>query len=200
MGGVFIALEGVDGSGTTHQTEALANALSGRGHRVVRTREPSDGSLGRIVRQSLAIGARPFDPTALALLFAADRADHLEREIRPALRRENVVVCDRYVLSSWIYQSLECDETWVRHINAFVDWPDRTFVLEVPAAVAMARIQGRGGCGDRFEVLELQERLAAGYRRAIESADCPGLEAVDGDRSPDLVTGDLLARCLAFGL
>ena len=82
--GRFIAIEGIDGSGTTLQTRALADWLRGRGHDVVETREPSPGPIGRLVRERLSVEATPLDPAALALLFAADRLDHVAQEIEPA--------------------------------------------------------------------------------------------------------------------
>src|SRR5688572_4731702 len=98
--GRFIALEGLDGSGTTTQAARLADALGARGRTVVRTQEPSHGPIGRLVREALRSLDAPLDPDALALLFAADRRDHVASEIEPALARGHDVVCDRYVMSS----------------------------------------------------------------------------------------------------
>lgn len=104
----FIVLEGIDGSGTTTQLSRVSAALRTLGHRVHETREPTGGRIGKLIREQLS------DPSGvsarcLALLFAADRIDHLDREILPALARGEVVVCDRYVMSSLVYQSLDCN-------------------------------------------------------------------------------------------
>jgi dTMP kinase len=100
----FIALEGIDGSGTTTQKARLAAALRDRGLDVLETFEPSEGPLGTMARGMLR-GDDPAAPDLLALVFAADRLEHLSRCIEPALAAGRTVICDRYVLSSLVYQS-----------------------------------------------------------------------------------------------
>ncbi|HLL53606.1 MAG TPA: dTMP kinase, partial [Myxococcaceae bacterium] len=100
--GRFFVLEGLDGAGTTTQCERLASELRSRGFRVLVTREPSDGPVGTMIRQALTGrlgmpgGNGPLAPETLALLFAADRADHLHARVRPALERGEIVISDRY--------------------------------------------------------------------------------------------------------
>lgn len=201
--GRFIALEGIDGSGTTTQRGALAEALRARGHVVLETNEPSSGSIGRLARERLAQGARPLDRGALALLFAADRLDHVASEIEPALAAGQVVLTDRYVMSSWVYQALDCDPAWVRAINGRAPWPDLTFVIDVPADEAMRRVMARrGAAGPALEIYEttpLQERLAAGYS-ALADEGLPHVRRIDGTRSPQEVTTELVAACVTAGL
>ena len=201
--GRFIALEGIDGSGTTTQRGALAEALRARGHVVLETNEPSSGSIGRLARERLAQGARPLDRGALALLFAADRLDHVASEIEPALAAGQVVITDRYVMSSWVYQALDCEPAWVRAINGRAPWPDLTFVIDVPADEAMRRVMARrGAAGPALEIYEttpLQERLAAGYS-ALAHEGLPHVRRIDGTRSPQEVTAELVAACVAAGL
>lgn len=201
--GRFIALEGIDGSGTTTQRGALATALQARGHVVLETNEPSSGSIGRLARERLAQGAVPIDRGALALLFAADRLDHVRTEIEPALARGHVVITDRYVMSSWVYQALDCDPAWVRAINQRAPWPDLTFVLDVPADEAMRRVMARRGASgpalEIFETTPLQERLAMGYS-ALAVEGLPGVVRVDGTRSQADVTATLVAACIDAGL
>jgi len=202
--GRFIALEGIDGSGTTSQRGALAAELRARGHAVVETCEPSSGSIGRLARASLAQHATPLDRGALALLFAADRLHHVQVEIEPALRAGSVVLTDRYLLSSWAYQSLDCDAAWVRTINARAPWPDLTLLVEVPAAEAMRRVAARHGeAGPAMEIFETtpqQERLAAAYRAFGDDPTLAGVVRVDGDRAMEVVTADLVAACERIGL
>ena len=199
--GRFITLEGIDGSGTTSQAEALAARLSERGHRVVRTHEPSTGSIGRLVRERLGRTATPLDPRAMALLFAADRMDHVTTCIEPALARGDVVLSDRYLVSSWVYQALDCDPTWVREINRNAPWPDLTLVLDLPAPVALARVHARAGTAatEIYETVELQERVREGYR-SIASEGLTGVVELDADRPFEAITNDLLGHCLALGL
>jgi len=147
--GIFVVVEGIDGAGTTTQTNRLVATLRARGLPAMATREPSDGPIGTQIRQILtgrlvirpAAGgcAPPCWPT-LALLFAADRVDHLEAEVMPNLRDGVIVVSDRYDHSSVAYQGASTDDpsvvAWIRAINAKARRPDLTLVLDVPAAVA----------------------------------------------------------------
>src|SRR5579864_7294663 len=107
--GLFIVLEGLDGAGTTTQLVRLAERLRRAGERVVATAEPTDGPIGALIRQALRRrlvhrDGRALTDESLALLFAADRVDHVAGEIEPALARGQHVLCDRYVLSSLAYQ------------------------------------------------------------------------------------------------
>lgn len=202
--GRFIAIEGIDGSGTTLQTRALADWLCRRGFRVLETREPSHGAIGRLIRERLAVRATALDPVALALLFAADRIDHVTCEVAPALERGEVVLSDRYLLSSLAYQSLDCDAAWVREINARAPPPDLTLVLEVPAEVAFARVQRRaaegGAVEERFDALALQQRIAGNYRRFRDGPGLGPTRVIDGARPPELVTAALCAVLIELGL
>lgn len=201
--GRFIAIEGIDGSGTTLQTRALATWLGERGHTVLETREPTRGAIGTLVRERLSVGAAPLDPAALALLFAADRLDHIANEVAPALAAGAVVLTDRYLLSSLAYQTLDCEEAWVREINARAPAPDLTLLLEVPAEVAFARVQRRAAEGgtveERFDALALQRRVAGHYRRFSADPALGPVQIVDGDRPPGSVTADLIAALRVLG-
>lgn len=194
--GLFIALEGIDGSGTSTQTRALAARLRGRGLRVHETCEPSRGPIGRMIRERLSANAAPIDPGALALLFAADRLDHVTREIQPALADGVIVISDRYVVSSLVYQSTECDPAWVRAINSRAPWPDLCVLLEIDPELAIARVVARlsaeGGEKERYDSADVQRRLAAGYREARLHGDLGPIHAVDAAASVDAVTDALL--------
>lgn len=202
----FLVLEGIDGSGTTTQRERVAERLRARGHRVHTTREPSDGPIGALTRSLLAVVPgvpRTVDAAGLALLFAADRLEHLAREIEPALARGELVICDRYVVSSWVYQSLDCDPAWVKTINERARWPDLSFVFELPAELGLARVAARreatGEAVERFDLPETQRRLAQGYAAAL-AEHLPGMVRVDASASIDAVTEAILERCIATGL
>lgn len=194
-----MVLEGIDGSGTTTQCAALAERLRERGHRVATTREPSRGEIGVLTRAQLAADRTPLRPDALALLFAADRLEHLQREIEPALERGDVVLCDRYLLSSWAYQSLDCPLEWVRAINGRALWPDLTLLVAVPAEVGVARVRARqaakGEPEERFDVPELQRRLEAAYEDFVSDDSLQGLVRIDGTRSIAEVTDALDQAC-----
>lgn len=199
--GRFIVLEGVDGAGTTTQTQALGEALRSRGHIVTTTCQPSPSNIGQLIRSLLRATDDPPDPRALALLFAADRLEHVRRLITPALDRGEVVISDRYVASSWIYQGLACEPAWVREINTYAPWPDLTLVLTIPVEVAAARVRARTSTPtELFDALELQRRIAGGYRALVADQDLPGVVEINGNAPLDAVTQALVEICIARGL
>ncbi|MHB8420321.1 MAG: dTMP kinase [Myxococcales bacterium] len=184
--GRFLVLEGIDGAGTTTQTAELARRLRARGVPAVATAEPSRGPVGSLVRLALQgrltgpVG-RELDRTALALLFAADRLDHVACEVLPRLAEGAWVVSDRYVLSSLAYQTLDVPQAFVESINARAPAPDLTLFLEVPPEVALRRRRAEGPPAEIFEKLPLQRRIAALYRRAIAAGAARGpVRVVDG--------------------
>ncbi len=202
--GRFIAIEGIDGSGTTSQTRALAAWLAQRGHSVVETREPSRGAIGTLIRQRLSVVTAPLDPAALALLFAADRLDHIASEVEPALGAGAVVLSDRYFLSSLAYQALDCDPAWIREINARAPRPDLTLLISLPVEVAFARVQRRmaqeGAIEERFDALALQRRIAGHYQQFSGDPALGPVCIVDGDQPPEAVTAGLSEALIALGL
>src|SRR5579862_2985736 len=166
---LFIVLEGIDGSGTTTQLGLLERHLHGRGRQVHATREPSQGPVGRLLREILLGGHKlpdggPADGLAMALLFAADRRDHLTREIDPALAAGADVISDRYLMSSLAYQAQEADRAWVAGLGRELRQPDLTLLLDVPVAVAAARRRAAGRPDERYDADEIQTRVAARYR------------------------------------
>lgn len=177
--GKFVVLEGIDGSGTTTQGNLLTSSLEREGVRAIFTHEPSRGPFGQQLRQLLSGEAD--DPSrgwdCMALLFAADRLDHVAREIEPALASGVTVVCDRYDLSSLAYQSAtspagEAALPWLRALNARAPRPDLTLVLDIEADVAERRRALRGGPAELYERRDLQRRLAGIY--AVAESLLPG--------------------------
>ena len=177
--GVFIVVEGVDGCGSTTHSRLLTKALKATGRETILTCEPTSGPVGGLIRQILqrrlfvadATGPRGFGWTTMALLFAADRLDHLDSLVIPALHDGAIVVSDRYDLSSLAYQSATAPEAhsaipWIRELNSRAVRPDVTVVIDVPAEVAEERRRGRGGVEEMFEHRTLQERLVAIYEHA----------------------------------
>lgn len=201
----FVVLEGIDGSGTTSQAAALTTWLEGRGHAVLRTREPTSRAIGGLIRARLAADAAPLDPHALALLFAADRMDHVSAEIEPALRSGHIVLSDRYLLSSLAYQSLSASLSWVISINAQAPRPDLNLLIDVPVEIAVARVARRlegeqGATKEIFDVPETQRRLADAYRRLARRADVGPVRIVDGNAPVDAVTRSLTDQLVRRGL
>ncbi len=127
------------------------------------------------------------------MLFAADRLDHLQNEIVPQLDAGRHVVCDRYVLSSLAYQSLETDLRFVRNVNEKALAPDLTIFLRVRAEVAMDRIESSRTQKDTFEKLPLQKRIAASYDKLIESYRDSKVVVLDGEEEMSMVTSRIRA-------
>ena len=150
MQGIFISFEGVDGVGKTTQVERLRAYLESKGREVVVTREPGGTGLGQAIRQLLlhGVGGEKSDisPRAEALLFAADRAQHVAEVIRPAIERGAVVITDRYLDSSLAYQAGGRELT-LEEIKNLSLWatnnllPDRTYLLDMDPALSHARLQ-----------------------------------------------------------
>jgi dTMP kinase len=193
--GRFLVLEGLDGAGTTTQAERLVRRLQGRGLDVVRTAEPTDGPVGRLIRSTLR--KEPGSPSrgTLPWMFAADRADHLDRVVGPALAAGRWVVSDRYLPSSLAYQSLDVPLELVDGLNRAFRVPDLVLYVRVPVEVALARIGGRGAAREVFEERALLERVAAAYdgvMRRLADRGWP-IRTIDGAAGVDQVEAAIAA-------
>jgi len=197
--GRFISLEGGEGAGKSTQLAALAEALRARGIEVVVTREPGGSDGAEKIRELLLTGEEErWSPEAEALLFAAARADHVDKVIRPAIQAGKWVLTDRFVDSSLAYQGgagdLGIDA--VRAINAFAigEWfPDRTLVLALAEGGARARARDNEGSdriGGRPQNYHQKVDLAF---REIASDEPERVRIIDASGSPQEVTGRLLA-------
>jgi dTMP kinase len=193
MHGLFVTFEGIDRSGKTTQARLLCEAL---GAAALGVREPGGTPAGERVRDLLKDASVPLGPEAEALLFAAARAELVERVIRPALEYGRVVVSDRFLDSSLAYQGgargLGIDE--VEAINRFATGglvPNLTFLLELDAETAARRAGER----DRFEDegAALQRAVLEAYERLV-AADPARWRRVDATRSPEQVHADVLAE------
>lgn len=183
----LIVFEGIDGSGSSTQTQRLTSFLRDQlGQRVVATKEPTTGPAGAMIRLALDKrlngpnrdyhGVSDLEPASseldyetMALLFAADRMDHLSGTILPSLQLGRHVVCDRYVLSSLAYQGLHLDINWLVEINRHIRPADLTFFLDVPIEHTQLRMKSTRLTAEMFEGLRQQELLRASYRKVIEA-------------------------------
>lgn len=198
-GGFFVVFEGIDGSGKTTQRDILARVLEARGERVHVTREPSDGAIGKLIRERLA--GKPEDAPhwrAMAMLFAADRLEHLRTEIEPALAEGAIVLCDRYVASNIAYQTASAAvrgldrpivRDYIRMLNHHARVADLQFLISVTVEEATTRRRARGR-EELFDEALVQRTVLEEYR------DMGGAHAsltiVNGARSPEEVHGDVL--------
>jgi dTMP kinase len=198
--GRFIVAEGIDGAGSTTLVNGLVDHFRSARRPVRMTHEPSSGPIGSMIRQVLTrrlgvpsnFGPVPLGWATMALLFAADRLDHLDTEVLPLLSDGITVICDRYDLSSLTYQvataaSDNPDETrqaleWIRELNRKARRPDLTIVVDVDPDVAAQRRKQRGLGREIYEEADLQVRLAAAYARAEALVPSDRIVHVDGNR------------------
>lgn len=184
-------IEGLDGAGTTTQVRRLVEHLNSRGQRAHGTREPSDGPVGKLIREMLtgghAITGQAISQSTFGLLFAADRLDHLQREVEPKLLAGNWVVSDRWYHSSLAYQGTGADRDWITMLNARARRPDITVFLRVRPEVAAERRMAAGRTQELFEDLEMQREVDAGYRATIDELSAQGekIITIDGEQSED---------------
>jgi len=197
----FLTLEGGEGAGKSTQVRALAAALAAHGIDAVVTREPGGSEGAEAIRALLlAGGIDRWSARSEALLFAAARADHVERLIRPALSAGRWVICDRFLDSTRAYQGIGegIDDAAILALHAFGSdglLPDRTFVLDMPPAEGEARAARRDGASaDRFAARgpAFHEAVAHGFR-AIIDREPARVRVVDATGAPEQVTGRLVA-------
>jgi dTMP kinase len=199
--GRFISLEGGEGVGKSTQLRRLAEALRAEGREVIETREPGGSPGAEAIRALLLEGETDrWTPEAEALLFAAARADHVARLIRPALERGAWVLCDRFLDSSLAYQGGAggVGEAAIRRLHQIGSdglLPDRTFLLELPGVDAAEREHARdGGRLDRFgrKADDYHRQVAATFRRLAEAAP-QRFRVVNAEGAMEEVTDRLLA-------
>ncbi|MES1975911.1 MAG: dTMP kinase [Pseudomonadota bacterium] len=202
MTGRFISLEGGEGAGKSTQVRRLAEALGARGIETLVTREPGGSEGAEAIRALLMQGAvTRWSPHSEALLFAAARADHVEKLIRPAMGAGTWVICDRFIDSSRAYQGVAggIDDAAVLALHAFGSrgmLPDRTFVLEVPPEQGRARAEVRDGAdADRFAARgdDFHAAVAAAFRGFAEREPAR-VRLIDASGTPEQVTETLLAN------
>jgi dTMP kinase len=197
--GALIAIEGIDGAGSTTQTELLMAWLGRAGIPAIFTSEPSKGPIGVTMRLHLGRQLDLGGPQAEALGFAADRMDHVASEVAPALEKGLTVVTDRYYLSSLAYQALSCDLGWLLEINRFAIRPDLTVFLSVPVDVGVARFSGRA-TRERFEDNRDElVRISAQYDAAIAELrrHDEEIHVIDGTRAPGEVHAEIVRLAAA---
>ncbi len=183
--GRFIVVEGADGVGSTTQLNLLVEGLRLAGRTVHQTAEPSKGPIGQLIRQVLS-GERPRTQIhkELALLFAADRLDHIGREVEPQLAAGVDVVSDRYTLSSLVYQSLDLPFDWVRELNRYAPPADVTVLISLPLEIAWQRLEARlkdGEVREVFDIKTTQTRIHAEYERQTKKSSAV---VVNGEGTP----------------
>ncbi len=156
--GLFIVIEGIDGTGKSTQARRLGEWFTAQGREVILSREPTDGPWGRKLRESAASGR--LSPEDELQYFINDRRQHVEELIAPALAAGKVVILDRYYFSTMAYQGARgFDPQEIRRLNEeFAPVPDRLLILDLDVDSALLRIGARGDCANEFEKRENLER------------------------------------------
>lgn len=166
---LFVVLDGLDGSGTTTHSRILAGTLESKGYKVFLTQEPSNSEIGLLIRKFLKKEDIP--PTTDALLFAADRDYHYHNEIKKKLDEGYIVISDRYIESSIVYQSVQSDKIsvkWIKEINKSVGQPDITIILDIDPKISLERKAITDP--DKFEKISFLDKVRKKYlERAKEN-------------------------------
>jgi dTMP kinase len=190
--GVFICLEGLDGCGKTTQAKLLAKKLR-ESHNAVYTAEPSRGKIGTFIRERCLYGEKRLSTVVEALLFAADRVEHVENEVLPALHEGHLVISDRYVYSSLAYQGAAgLSIEWIEQINEHALKPDLAVFIDVDPKTVMHRLKPERSV---MENMETQQKVRDVYLKFVAKG---GLVRIDGNRTKAEVSDALYAVVLKF--
>jgi len=178
--GFLIAFEGIDGSGTSTHSRLLYGFLVQQGFSVVLTREPTTCVVGRLIKDALQDKFQIKQPEVFALLFAADRIQHVKEVIEPALNQGQIVITTRYIESSLAYQSAQgLTREWIKAINKGIVWPNITFILDISPKDAMARLKKR----EKLESFENREFLSKVRDNFLERAKEKEYSVIDTAQS-----------------
>jgi dTMP kinase len=198
--GLFITLEGGEGAGKSTAARGLAELFRAEGAETILTREPG-GTPGAEAIRALLLGDVPLDALSQTMLHFAARADHAQTILRPALARGAVIICDRYYDSTMAYQSygqgvpIEAVAALIRLVDLH---PDVTFLLDLPPAMAEARLRARASGSDRYEAMghDFMARVARGFHSIAAAA--PGrIAVIDATQTPEAVVAAMRAAIRA---
>jgi len=190
--GIFIVIEGLDGSGKTTQAKLLARKLE-KTHKVLLTAEPSCGKIGAFIREDCLYEEKRLPIEAEALLFAADRIEHMYTEVKLALDEGKLVICDRYIYSSLAYQgSAGLSLEWIKTINARALQPDFSIFIDVPPERVIERLQRKKSIMENFET---QQKVREVYLKYVDKGE---LVRINGDKPKDVVAEELYSKVLAL--
>jgi len=191
--GLFVCVEGLDGCGKTTQTKLLVKRLKKMGYHAVYTAEPSRGKVGSFIRKYCLHGERRVLTVVEALLFAADRFEHVESEIIPALNEGKIVASDRYVYSSLAYQGAAgLDLEWIKRINEYAIRPNLAIFIDVEPETVIRRLKLKKSV---MENLEIQRKVREVYMEYVKGGE---LVKIDGNQSKKKVADDILKVVLRF--
>lgn len=199
---LFIAFEGIDGSGKSTHSRLLTQKLESMNRKVYRTFEPTDSEIGSMIR-GIITGKKQADPRTLAGLFVADRLNHIlnqENGMLNILQQGKFVITDRYYFSSYAYHSLDMDMDWViaaNSLSASILKPDIHFFIDVAPEICMKRIEANREGIDLFESLEKLKAIRENYFIAFEKRKAEeNIVVIDGNRSQEEVAEEIAERLI----
>lgn len=182
--GKFIVFEGIDGSGKSTQVDLLLKFLRENDKKVHCTAEPTQYFIGGLIKSWIANDWRS-SPACLQLLFAADRAHHLEKEIIPLLKKGITVICDRYLFSSLAYGNLDLDFDWLLKINEKFILPDITFFLDVSPELCLERMRKERFSIELFEKEEKLKKVRTNFLKLAKEFN--NFHIINGEKSVEKV-------------
>ena len=202
----FAVLEGGDGSGTSTQLEMLKETFAeqsdlsisnktapAKSVSLYSTFEPTDGPIGRLIRSGLK-AETPFNSETIAFLFAADRNEHVYSRggIEERSNRGDLVVCDRYILSSLVYQGITCGEELPLQLNSHFPYPELLIFFDLDPEIAQKRIINRQE-KEIYDSLEFQKQVRQRYKALLPRFEAEGsrIEIIEAQRSKEEVAQDL---------
>ena len=190
---LFIAFEGIDGSGKSTQVKLLAQKLEQEGHKIYTTCEPTEGPIGKMIRE-IFNHRMEGDQRTIAALFVADRLEHILNKnngILKMLKDGYTVITDRYYFSSYAYHSVHMSMDWVIEANrmsADLLRPDLNLYIDIAPEVSMGRIKKERNSVEMYETLENQKQVHARYAEAFEKQKTlEKIISINGDQSPEKI-------------
>ncbi len=207
MKGIFITFEGPDGAGKTTQIKSLAKSLEQDGLKVMLTREPGGTAISDLIRSILLSTEHDeMVDQAEVLLYAASRAQHVHQVILPALAKNKVILCDRFIDASIAYQAygLGMEESVVRSINAFASaglQPTRTYMLDIPVEESRRRLHSRAAQSDAFELDRIEQKEWDYHKRvregflSISRQEKSRILLLDASRESNDLSREILQDC-----
>jgi dTMP kinase len=186
---VFIVFEGIDGSGKTTQADMLYEYLSEK-YRCIKTKEPTNSKIGRLVKDILN-KSQNVDPATIQLLFTADRAQHVEKEIIPAVNEGKIVIEDRYIMSTLAYGiAAGVSEKGLKMMNSQMPAPNIIFLINIKPETAMSRLNTARIHLDAFEKIEFLKKVTREYMRLAKKAK--NCFIIDGSKSKEEINKEII--------
>jgi len=194
---LFIAFEGIDGSGKSTQVKLLTEKLIAAGHKVYSTFEPTDSPIGSLIR-NIFKGRMSADHKTIAALNVADRLDHLHNEINGLLKKKEegyTIITDRYYFSSYAYHGVHIDVDWVIAANAMsaeIMKPDINIFIDVPPEVSMKRLNSTRGTIELYETLDNLQQVRNKFLVAFDKLrDVENIVTIDGNQTVQAISEDV---------